>query len=218
MILYNARMKWRMTKSLLLAAWLAGAGNAAAGPNDEFLACIYPQADRPNEIIQTCSKLLNAKGGNDEARAAALLSRGNMYRRTRQFDLALADYDAALRLDPNSAALYTSRGNAWRGKRDYTRALADHDKAIELDHDYAEAFSNRGNVRADRRDYDRAIADYDKAIELKPDYAIAFYNRGLAWKAKGDRTRAIADYRQALKSDAKLSAAAAALKTLGENP
>jgi tetratricopeptide (TPR) repeat protein len=218
MIRYNARMRRRMAEGLLLAAWLAGASGAAAGPNDEFLACIYPQADRPQQVIQTCSKLLNAKGGNDEARAMALLSRGNMYRRTRQFDLALADYDAALRLDANSAALYTSRGNAWRGKRDYARALADHDKAIELDHNYAEAFSNRGNVHADKRDYDRAIADYDKAIELKPDYAIAFYNRGLAWKAKGDRARAIADYRQALKSDAKLSQAAAALKTLGEQP
>ena len=214
----SARLSWRISAGLVLAAWLASADGVAAGPNDEFLACIYPESTRPEQVIQTCSKLLNAKGGNDEARAAALLSRGNMYRRTRQFNLALADYDAALRLDANSAALYTSRGNAWRGKRDYERALADHDAAIKLDHNYAEAFSNRGNVHSDRRDYDRAIADYDKAVELKPDYAIAFYNRGLAWKAKGDRARAAADYREALKNDAKLSQAAAALKTLGENP
>jgi tetratricopeptide (TPR) repeat protein len=210
------RVKGQRTAGVWLALMLAS--NAAAGPNDEFIACIFPESARPEQVIQTCSKLLNAKGGNDEARAMALLSRGNMYRRTRQFDLALADYDAALRFDANSPAFYTSRGNAWRGKRDYGRALADHDAAIKLDHNYAEAFSNRGNVHADKRDFDRAIADYDKAIELKPDYAIAFYNRGLAWKAKGDRARAAADYRQALKNDAKLSQAAAALKALSGNP
>ncbi len=214
----GARIKgWRRAVALgALLAFIAAAP-AASGPNDDFLRCIFPDVGKPEQVIQICTRLVNLKG-EDEARAMVFLARGNMYRRTRQYDRALADYNESLRLAPDSAAGYTSRGNAWRGKHDYDRAIADHSEAIKLDRNYAEAYSNRGNVYSDQGDLDRAIADYDKAIELKPDYAIAFYNRGLAWSAKNDRARAIADYRAALKLNAKFSEAAAALKDFGEKP
>lgn len=194
------------------------AGSAQAASDDDFMRCIIPDVSRPDHVIASCSKSINSKNRDKEARAMAYLSRGNMYRRKRQYDRALADYNESLRLYPNSAPTHTSRGNAWRGKHDLDRALTDHNEAIKLDPNYAEAYSNRGNVYSDKNDYDRAIANYDKAIVLKPNYPVAFFNRGLAWKAKGDHARSIADYRQALKLDPNFKEVTDALKSLGERP
>ena len=43
----------------------------------------------------------------------------------KDYDRAIADYDAALSLDPKFQRAYNNRGAAWRGKGDRTRALQD---------------------------------------------------------------------------------------------
>jgi len=183
-----------------LVACLVSSPALAERMEDIYRKCIYPDLSRLDAVIGFCAKVIKSGEGGNGAQSGAHLSRGNMYRRKGQYDRALADYNASLRLDPKDPApTLTSRGNAWRGKKDYDRAIADHSEAILLNPDYATAYSNRGNVRSDKGEWEKAIADYDKAIELNPKYSTAFYNRGLAWKAKKDRDRALTDFREALK-------------------
>ncbi len=61
-----------------------------------------------------------------------------------ELDIALADYNEAIRLDPNEASVYNSRGVAWRAKQEYDKAIADYSEAIRLDPTYALAYCNRG--------------------------------------------------------------------------
>ncbi|MHC6204305.1 tetratricopeptide repeat protein [Breznakiellaceae bacterium SP9] len=124
-----------------------------------------------------------------------------------KYDLAIADFTQAIRLDPSSVNTYYERGNAYCGKGDYDRAIADHTQAIRLDPNYASAFNSRGLVYADKGDYDRAIADYNQAIRLGPNYESAYANRGNAYFSKGDYDRAIADYTQAIRLDPNLATA-----------
>ena len=51
----------------------------------------------------------------------------------KDFDRAIADYDAALKLDSTFQRAYNNRGTAWRKKGDRARALQDYAEAVRLD-------------------------------------------------------------------------------------
>jgi tetratricopeptide (TPR) repeat protein len=57
-----------------------------------------------------------------------------------EFDRAMADYDEALRLDPQNAGVYLARAGTWLVKKDINRATADLDKAVALDPKNAEGY------------------------------------------------------------------------------
>ena len=124
-------------------------------------------------------------------RGAALANKGSL-------DLAIADYDQAIRLKPGYANAYFNRGIAWLAKGDRDRAIADYGEAIKLKPDDADYYYNRGIAWSAKGDRDRAIADYDQAIRLDPKDSEFYLNRGNAWSAKGDKDRAVADYDQAV--------------------
>ncbi len=113
-------------------------------------------------------------------RATAYNKRGNAWGKKKDYDRAIADYNEAIRLNPQLALAFNSRGNAWAEKKEYDHAIADYNEAIRLNPQYSHAFSNRGNAWSYKKDYDRAIADYNEAIRLDPKYADAFVNRGIA--------------------------------------
>jgi tetratricopeptide (TPR) repeat protein len=51
----------------------------------------------------------------------------------KDYDRAIADYNAALKLDPKFQRAYNNRGAAWRDKGDRARALQDYAEAVRLD-------------------------------------------------------------------------------------
>jgi tetratricopeptide (TPR) repeat protein len=115
-----------------------------------------------------------------------------------QVDLAIQDYDQAIRLNPKLAMAHNFRGDAYLDKSKYDLAIRDFDRAIELDPKFASAFVNRGDAYRKKGEYDRALLDYNRAIELSPRYARAFNNRGLAHSEKDQTDLAIQDFNEAL--------------------
>jgi len=80
---------------------------------------------------------------------------------------AIADYTAAIRLNPNYAQAYNKRGIIHgRNLQDYPAAKADFDRAIAINPNYGDAYYNRAKVRYFLEDKAGAIADYQKAAEL----------------------------------------------------
>ena len=120
-------------------------------------------------------------------------------------DLALADYNKALQLNPNYAEAYVERGSAYDSKRRFDIALADYNKALQLKPDIPQAYNGRGWVYHQQRFFDRAIADYTAAIRLKPDYGTAYCNRGVAYAEIGKYDLAIEDDTKALELDPNLN-------------
>jgi tetratricopeptide (TPR) repeat protein len=116
-----------------------------------------------------------------------------------EHELAIADFNEAIRLDPRNEAAYLNRGLAWSYRNDPDKAIADYNEALRLDPSYSDAYYSRGNDWRSKQEFDKAIADYTQAIRLDPTFALAYNNRGFAWSEKKDYDRAITDYDEAIR-------------------
>ncbi|MET3334482.1 MULTISPECIES: caspase family protein [Bradyrhizobium] len=130
---------------------------------------------------------------------AAYNLRGSAYYDKGEYDIAIADFDDALKLGPPSGIIFHNRGNAWRGKHDYAKAIADYDMSIKADPKSAFSFQNRGISKQALGDLDDALADINQAIRLDPSLPQPLINRTAIWRAKGDLDRVIADGSEAIR-------------------
>jgi tetratricopeptide (TPR) repeat protein len=135
----------------------------------------------------------------NEKDTRAYACRGLAWKERGEYELALQDFNEAIRLEQAPASWFNNRGTLWRDKKDYDRAIRDYDEAIRLNPKKDMYFYNRGLAWNDKKDYDRAIRDFDEAIRLEPKYVDAFNDRGLAWRHKKDYDRAIRDYDEAIR-------------------
>ena len=182
---------------------VAGAGRKTGGPEDQAVDALIDRAAKRVQAgdAKTAVELLSQAIGNDAGNARAFVMRADIYARRKQDANALADYSAAIRVEPKTARWLNARGFFLftRGKRD--ASLRDLDAAIALDAKYAEAYNNRGLVHVGAQKYDKAIVNFDRAIEADPKYADAWNNRGFAHFRSDDHDKALADFDQALVCD-----------------
>jgi len=115
-------------------------------------------------------------------RAEAYLDSGLAHFRRGDFDNAIVDWEAALRIDPVNAPVFLRLAAVW---------LAE----------IAEAYLDNGIAHFHRGDFDLAIADLTQVIRIVPDSADAFFQRGIAHFYRGDFDNAIADWEAVLRID-----------------
>ena len=124
---------------------------------------------------------------------------GSAYYDKGEYDIAIADFNDALRSGPPGGVIFHNRGNAWRGRRlrQGDRRLRPGDQATA-----ASAFSwqNRGGSKLALGDLDGALTDINEAIRLNPALPQPLINRAVIWRARGDLDRAIADSTEAIGS------------------
>jgi protein O-mannosyl-transferase len=104
---------------------------------------------------------------------------GNLKAERKDLQAAIADYNEAIRRNPEHVGALSNRGVTWGKLNNPKAALEDFNKVIKLDSLYNNVYSNRGNVKVMLNDYESALLDYDKALKIKPDYVDALFNRGL---------------------------------------
>jgi Tfp pilus assembly protein PilF len=126
--------------------------------------------------------------------ADAYLARGNAYRRLGDGARALADYSAAIRLDPNYIAAYESRGMTYIQNGQSSRGMTDFNSAILWSPYDPDLYFLRGYAyQTVGHDPKQAIADYTAALRLKPDFLGPIAQRANCYRAIGDYPHAIAD-------------------------
>lgn len=127
---------------------------------------------------------------------------GNEKYGKQDLDGALADYNEAIRLDPNLAVAYLSRGTVYLSKNDLDKGIEDLTKAIDLKlskvEDQSKAFTNRAAAYSAKNDFDKALTDVEEAIKIKSDYAKGYLVRGTVRQNKGDNEGAIADFNKVI--------------------
>lgn len=111
---------------------------------------------------------------------------------------ALAQFDAAVEVNPDYADAYNNRGVTLQELNRLEEAIASFDKSIELKPDYAEANSNRGLAMQELGRLDDAIASHRRALAINPDYAAAHSNLGNALLLTGQKGEAFECHRKAV--------------------
>jgi serine/threonine protein kinase len=79
---------------------------------------------------------------------------------------AIADYNQAIKLNPNFAFPYNNRGWAKYNLGDKQGAIADYNQAIKLNPDFAVPYYNRGLIYKELNDNEKAIKDFRQAAKL----------------------------------------------------
>ena len=153
----------------------------------------------PDIRIVACTAVIKSGHESNKNLAVVFVSRGIAFRKKKQYDLAIKDYDQAIRLNPSDSAAFDDRGIAYKKKKQYDRAIEDYDQAIRLNPNDAHAFANRGSAYDDKRLYDRAINDFGKAISIDSNYANAFKGRCWTRALSGDLERALPDCHESLR-------------------
>jgi len=82
------------------------------------------------------------------------------------FEGAVEDLEACLKIDKNNPQVYFMIGNIYTTQRKYDEALEKYNTAIELNKSFAEAYANRGKVWFYLGNKDKRCEDYLKAESL----------------------------------------------------
>ncbi len=126
-----------------------------------------------------------------------LLNRARVYEKLKRLDEAATDYQAAIRIDRNSAEAYFGRGVMLLTHGDPYRAVKDLTQAITLAPDWGPARFNRGLAYLQIGQHTRADGDFSELIRRNGRDAEAFLYRGQA-RAALNQTAAADDFDQAI--------------------
>jgi tetratricopeptide (TPR) repeat protein len=172
---------------------------AALGGGD-WTACA--RAPDREDAIPACTRLIAAKKLSGADLAQAYLSRGVGHVRFKgDYDLGVADFSEAIRLDPKIPTAYAGRGGAYLRKGNLELALKDLNEGLRLNPNSAGVHNGLGVYYLAKGDYNSAVVEFNTALRLFPQYLYPYRYRGEAYERKGELAAALADYRVALSLD-----------------
>ncbi len=152
---------------------------------------------KPDVAISACERVLKS-AKTDKVRVQGHIQLGNAYSALNQTEKALAEYDAALKIEPeNFTAMLNRSAELIRMGRD-GEALLQLDRATRLNPASALPFNNRAIVHLKMGKPDDALAAANRAIELDPAVALAHNARSLAYQRLGRIREALIDIDRAI--------------------
>ncbi len=130
----------------------------------------------------------------------AYIARGYIHFDAMRLEVARADFERALELNPRSPDAYVARGSLRLHDARLGEALEDMDRAIAIDPGYASAYDKRCAVKMGLQRPLDAAADCEKAVTLDPKNHEAWINTGVLYhRWLGRPAEAAASYERALK-------------------
>lgn len=129
---------------------------------------------------------------NSTPRAEVYLERGNAYQAQGDTDLALADFQTAVSMDPGLVAAHNGIALIYIQRRDSPHAIAELNKSITLQPSI-DAYYQRGQLLEARGEHQKAIDDYDRAIAISRGSPLVYRARAASKESLGDLEGAQAD-------------------------
>jgi tetratricopeptide (TPR) repeat protein len=129
-------MKSKRIAPLLLAAASLGAFVAALAVSRTDVnadACFTEQGEA---AIAACTQAISSGRFSGDDLATIYDNRAIELRQRGEYDRAIADYSAALRIDGDLVGAYAGRGLAYEGKAEVEKARADYRQALALAQKY----------------------------------------------------------------------------------
>jgi protein O-GlcNAc transferase len=156
---------------------------------DHFKAGRLPQAD------QLCRQIVQADTGH----FGALHLLGLIASRTGRNDLAIDDFKAALRLNPDFAEAHTDLAIELATQRKLAEAVDSFRQALRVDPDHVRAHFGLGVSLQFQGKLDEAAASFQRTVQLQPDHAQAHCHLGYALLHQGQPAVAVDSLQQALR-------------------
>ena len=128
------------------------------------------------------------------------------YEKPENIDNAMADFNQALKVDPNYAPAYAGLGEAYwigyqqqnRGKQWLTDAANSCQKALEIAPNLAGGHACTGNVLFGTGKYEQAVAQYERALEIDPNSDYVLGQIADAYQKLSNPAEAEAAYKKAI--------------------
>lgn len=112
---------------------------------------------------------------------------------------AVAQYQEAVRLQPDLAEAHCKLGYAYSELGRMGEAIRSYREAVRIKPDLAEAHANLGAALLQQRTLDQAVEHLRRAIQLKPGDPTVRFNLGYAYAEQGQFDKAIESYSDALR-------------------
>lgn len=137
-----------------------------------------------------------------------LITRGKALQQQGKHADALALFERATQLNPNSQSAWFNVGYSLNKLGRYERALTVWDRAIDLNRNDAAAWVGKGAALAGLQQFSEALDNFEQALALDPKYALAWHNKGAVLQNKLRRPQeSLEAFEQALTFDPKLKEA-----------
>jgi Tfp pilus assembly protein PilF len=186
---------WTLALGLALVA-----GAVAVQAADDAKTCASESGD---VAIDACTRAIKSKHYAGHVLARQYLSRGVERRAKEDYELALADFAEAIKIDKKYADAFFNRCSIYNFKKEYDSAVTECSQAIKLGPSadatvaggserlgkelaLSDYYTERGFAYFKKDDLIHAFVDLDNAIRLNANNGRALKTRGLAYEAKGD--------------------------------
>jgi tetratricopeptide (TPR) repeat protein len=148
-----------------------------------LLGTLYLQTDQVEPGIEALQRAISI--APEEARPGVQFSLGSAYFQKKDYQAAVTELEAALKLKPDAAPALFDLGNAYLKLGKYPESIAAYEKAVKNDQTYWPAINNIGLVKYERGDVAGALEKWRAALKIdekqaEPELAIAtaLYKQG----------------------------------------
>ncbi len=178
-----------------------------------YFGRIYYKTGRNAAAIRECQKALQYQPTPriyqvvpDNATIATFFSDvyanlGMLYEETNQLDLAIEQYQNALRLTPKTPALHRDLAVVLWKKRNYAKAESHYKVVVNHDKTDIQAVYRLGLIFLMQEHYVQAARQFKKVLELDDKHAQAYGALGIAHQKLGNIPEAIAAFEKVLQLD-----------------
>jgi tetratricopeptide (TPR) repeat protein len=119
----------------------------------------------------------------------------------KDYDGALQDFEAEIKVAPQDGGGYLGRGLVERQREQNDHALIDFNEAIRLNPKYPAPYGQRGAIKQSKGDFKGAVEDYNRFLALSPNDAFTISVRAYAEYNLGEHGTALADFNRAIQLD-----------------
>jgi tetratricopeptide (TPR) repeat protein len=145
-----------------------------------------PPSGSLDRVIRSCTAIIQSHqfDNRPDVLHVGYVFRAAAFGNYQQLDLAIADFDKAVALQPANIDTRYNRAVALERKGDFDQALVDLAKVVEARPKDLNGLYERGYVYLKKSEYDLAIRDFDELLRINPQFDKAIRGRAEAIKAK----------------------------------
>lgn len=191
-----------MFRSLIALVLLMGLAHPASAGGVEFLAEAKAarEAAKPNAALEAFTKAIKAGDLNNTDTAEAYRQRASIWATLGESTKGIADFTAALKLDPKLGPALALRGYLYGVIGNYGAAEKDQKAALALTAEFtsprykAWVLQLTADLARRRGDTKKALALLDEAGTLAPDYASVPFRRAWIYLDTGRKAEAKTEF------------------------